>query len=1371
MKKRVLSLILAVVMVLCLVPAISVVSFAAEEDYSILPDDENKQHFLDVMAAYGDENSPTAAVINEKLTGYLDKYNKEMAVAEQAALIATTIEMFYYHDGAYEENVQIITDYLTTHPIGTVDQKTIANALEPLLRYVDGDAANGARAWATRNAANYVAWFAIKSTSTTVDDTTAATWADLIYTAGVWTPEVENVEATQEAYIATAIQKIIDDNAITTISREHGDNIITPLCDAVEFRAAINLGGATDVANVSNNGGFKFYVLSAIEQIEKQMNYGTNKVADFYLNFTDVKLEDDADFTDVATETEKLNVILDYYFSAGAGNYGYYEDLWYDDGHLIYFVDTANFNNEYTQTQSSVPTSDTDLTQVAVTPSHFARLVKASANGQSGAYMQANAYNNRSHVKIIGGYEQGRYFTVAVNNTNVLNLATEVNEDGYLKIYYYSDTNAQYNAPNYSGINRYAGIYLGYTYSYEQTYDKLTQHHTSAWKNTTYTDYNYFHDNGMTMTADADGYYGGYTMQFGMRIDTSYWSNPYYSSFANCTADKQELRNQYASQVGFRLMGYSADGGNGYDISAGFIHYGARWDATLNDGAGGYVMTYSFINSGYNAGGAVVGSTSKGYYADMGTYLSITTAGSFTDPARKVGELSYFKVNDQYATTSYQVFDVSNENTFNPNTNNTKRSANGGYASYDSIMVQMQDKLMSNFRAYDCVLTPEQIARNNFADLVYEKGVDLTVFNALSDVKKDAVIDVFANADFDTVTKAGIETQIEEISNTPVYDDEYKNYAHLWYDDGHLMTFVDLMNIADAERVEAAQFATDEQYIKDSYRLINGYSRHEIFDRTDYHSLIRVIGGQNAGRWLIIYSRYGGQVLGSGQYGPTDYKFPTVDGGFTDFGSTATHYSAGNDTGIFLALSYDDVTAAGKFNVPSSIVAENYFLPTANGGNAFTVDMAAYIATQSVSYPYSVFVSAKKFAQSADKTSIFIEGNNNNPNKQTESYGVFLTEQYNATSGAVNDFVNGFAGRFGGFSGKANINCSVHIASTVSYQSSNTFLTSYSVLLDHPTNGHGVVSKQANYPKVTEAFDGYPSYGAYANMNTVSANLANNNYYYYLRTYDVALTTEQMMQNHFADLMYYNRIDTAKYDALSDSDKATLWAWATDVKLSDATAKAEIEAKIDAMAEDNTSIINFKGFQARVSKNVGVRSVFYLDQSAIANAGVTVKAYGAIAGTAVDGADFDNFTISYDATNGVTVSSNAKMTASTDDDFKLIADVEKEFILGSAENLNNYTMFAYTVDFINGSIDRNGVITGTSMIDTLKDTEMFFRAFAVVEYKGATYIHYADGASANYDNSSVSLTEISEYYAAYNNGEFANNACIKAVVGTTNDEE
>ncbi len=347
----------------------------------------------------------------------------------------------------------------------------------------------------------------------------------------------------------------------------------------------------------------------------------------------------------------------------------------------------------------------------------------------------------------------------------------------------------------------------------------------------------------------------------------------------------------------------------------------------------------------------------------------------------------------------------------------------------------------------------------------------------------------------------------------------------------------------------------------------------------------------------------------------------------------------------------------------------------------------------------------------------------------------------------------------------------MHLTSTVSYTTGYSFLTSYKVLLDHPTDGHKLVSKAASYEKAaTGGYSEYPFYGASANMNTVMANLAGNNYFYYLRVYDVALTDLQVMQNHFADLMYYNKIDTAKFDALSDSSKVTLYAFASDYQLSDTGAKAAIETKINELANGET-VIRFAGYQARLHSNVGIRSVFYLDNASLAEMGITVKVYGAI--VAVDQGDtgFDELVISYDEENGVSASQNFRITASTDTSFKTIGNAEKAYILNTTEGIGDYTMFAYTVDFLNGSIDENGTVTGTSSIDGMKDVELLFRSYAVLECRGVTYIVYADGASDNYNNSSVSLAEISDYYAAYNNGEFATNVCIQAVVGAPVNEE
>ena len=155
-------------------------------------------------------------------------------------------------------------------------------------------------------------------------------------------------------------------------------------------------------------------------------------------------------------------------------------------------------------------------------------------------------------------------------------------------------------------------------------------------------------------------------------------------------------------------------------------------------------------------------------------------------------------------------------------------------------------------------------------------------------------------------------------------------------------------------------------------------------------------------------------------------------------------------------------------------------------------------------------------------------------------------------------------------------------------------------------------------------------------------------------------------------------------------------------------------------------------------------------------------------GMAKTGTDFDTYTVNYDGEN--ITSANAAVISSLDSGFKTFGTAEKAHVLKESEGLDNYYMFAYTVDYINGSIDENGTIDGQSYIDTNKDAEMFFRSFIILEASGINYIMYVDGASANYGNTSVSLAEVSNYYKTYNEGEYADNACIKAVVGNGDEE-
>ncbi len=217
----------------------------------------------------------------------------------------------------------------------------------------------------------------------------------------------------------------------------------------------------------------------------------------------------------------------------------------------------------------------------------------------------------------------------------------------------------------------------------------------------------------------------------------------------------------------------------------------------------------------------------------------------------------------------------------------------------------------------------------------------------------------------------------------------YEYYEHLWYDDGHLLSFVDLMNITDEQRADrhAKQLSYDEKIglryqvnLHDgNYRIINGYSASTSFDRNYGRSYIKIIGGENAGKWYMITTKSN-----------STNTFPTVAGGFTDFADTqgSGAYIAGFGTGIIISRPFSEKEAGNMLSftlsyTETTLVGDSYMLPAANGGNAFTVDASVYIGENTLQYPYSVFLSSYT-AISSTGTDMF-EGTSNEQSKQTES--------------------------------------------------------------------------------------------------------------------------------------------------------------------------------------------------------------------------------------------------------------------------------------------------------------------------------------------------------------------------------------------------
>jgi hypothetical protein len=187
-------------------------------------------------------------------------------------------------------------------------------------------------------------------------------------------------------------------------------------------------------------------------------------------------------------------------------------------------------------------------------------------------------------------------------------------------------------------------------------------------------------------------------------------------------------------------------------------------------------------------------------------------------------------------------------------------------------------------------------------------------------------------------------------------------------------------------------------------------------------------------------------------------------------------------------------------------------------------------------------------------------------------------------------------------------------------------------------------------------------------------------------------------------------------------------------------------------------MFSFVGFQARVSKNVGIRSVYAYDTTkAAAFTNATVVAYGAMVGVE----SFENLTVTFDGT-AISADGNAfvaDIVADGNDGFKSFEELERFSVLPFSEDTT--TVFAYTVDYINGSIDVDGNVDGTDYTARGKDTLFFFRGFVVIELNGEYLYLYDNGASDNYqaNGGAVSLVDVCSYYKT-EYPEYADNASI-----------
>ncbi len=259
----------------------------------------------------------------------------------------------------------------------------------------------------------------------------------------------------------------------------------------------------------------------------------------------------------------------------------------------------------------------------------------------------------------------------------------------------------------------------------------------------------------------------------------------------------------------------------------------------------------------------------------------------------------------------------------------------------------------------------------------------------------------------------------------------------------------------------------------------------------------------------------------------------------------------------------------------------------------------------------------------------------------------------------------------------------------------------------------------------------YTSYGT-------GGRFGNNNgfAYYSIRIYGQALTGEQLLQNHFADLVNFARADLGDYDKIADKTALHEFFRTKSYTTYDkATLKRVIEQEIfdasstiaEALKNAAAQVVEFKGFQVRTQAYPGLRSLYNLKK----NVGDTVDTYtvkevGAIMAIAAKHT-VESLTVAK-GEDGKYAAVGSQIAASAVSDGNIfIAD-------------NGAMQFAFTTVFENES----------SYTSEDYQTELVYRAYVVLtDEAGAEHVTYIDAVGNNFPDGRVSMYELSKRYPQY----------------------
>ena len=1408
MKKRILSLLLAALMVLCVIPVFSLVSYAKEretaEDYKtalgITTTDDDRAHFVALIEAYGYDGMPTVNEIKTKLDGYKNTdatYTNE----EIARKLSYSVAPYFAHINAQSPD-EIYNDILTVlnsdTTLGTKDMATkIAKALADKDLLLSGELAdiiggllkvrgfnlydfkahetiltnnyNWANGTMTITNAlnsyryndldtlvnNLVAKGITKTDAegaayTDTDAMKADMKADLIKIGSVYIENVDGVDTEKTVYdlVTDTVMAMLPvtntgaaverdavlsavTNAINTypilVDNEEGNNIAYFLTEAGVLVPNTNTTESTNNVKIP----LFFNIWDDLTALRNKTTYGSRRVDEFYKNFADIAVVSE-DGEEKTAATAKFKAYLDYYFTAGAGNYGYYEDLWYDDGHLVSFIDFANLNNDYSVAhytrEPDFKIGGADAAQAI--DSHFARFLDGSKYYNTDGTTTDNPYvlqyswnmADRSYMKVIGGQNIGNYYMLGTSGGNNNATKTQIGVSGEGRLTLVKDETGRYD------FNIFTQVYFSEADILAHNYNGLrnpADEGSNAMVN--YTP-NMWLDNGI-----YDGSaLGGYTVEsiFGFnnyhvtkQTGDNANSNSYRCIFGNILSENRSSDN---SVVSIRV----------------------RTTDKVN-----YYTTYFGIGS--NADGKFYSIPAANALNFDSTTFRMTVSGNFLDYTERTYDpnlsINGFKAaaGDPNVTGyySYRVVPVKRNSV---TTNYVRAAALSVLTSSSSVI--MNDKDYYALRYYDVTLTDLQSKRNEFADLCYYYGTEIT------DTVR-AIINANDAAVYNSILSYGY--RIGDGKSAEFAQSVSAMTESLWYAENIAPLYAgtdDLYAEVDFTAINASTVGAIEDSTLDYIRMIEprGDNQNAMLNsgnvsKTDtasingydsWHYYVRVSDGKMKGYYFMLMAAAlnGGSAdspavdstlataptalynwMSQNFYTPEQraaadfvHPFLNTDGTF----KTGTDNVFISTTYIYTATQVRDAnrgTGAGApiYNYNASSSSANTSIGY-NKGTGYTVQyVAAYTAVPTNFQWFNTVQNAPSSAR-ASGYYFFQNGGNQWSNK------AWTTQQEL----------------------QLRVGTGMDLAVVGTFDGSNATAIAYLDGAQLGTWADGVMT--APYTKTFAQANGWTDQNIHLGGFTP----------YYVRIFERDLTADEIANNHFVDLCRYYHVDTDLFrNADSAMQKTIIDSFKTVLIDSAGVNKQYVEDTISLTifgvdkAELAQALI-FAGFQARTNTNIGLRSVFVLNEDVLASLGDKVVGYGAMVGSYTDGDTFDSFTATYNSTS--VDYANAIGMYNGESGFKLFTNESEKNDILTAKGISegNYNVFALTTDFIKDATIKE-VLEGTASVSGDFNQKLMYRAFIILtDGHGNYYTYYINATSDNYtaNNGALSMYEVAKHY-------------------------